>query len=357
MKHQNALKLIALLLTVLLAAACFGCTAKTEAPAQEPAKADDAAAPAEGEKTYRVAYVADSGLDEYQWLADTVKDLQAWADATPYISEIKFVEATDAASYEPTSRARCEDGFNVIMTSFSSHADATSKLCQEYPDIFFGILDAGFTAEDIAQYPNMMELGIERGYNSFIAGVVAASMSKTGTVGFIGGADINAVNWILAAWQQGLRYVNPDITDYVVYSNTWSDPTMGKEFANSLIEKGCDVLAASSGGTEVGICQACAEHNVYYCAYDVHYYDYLNGLELGSARSDIAKMVELFYDSAIDGTFPAGQIKYYGYEYGTVYFEFAQDTPVPDDVKKVVEEVSAKILSGEIVIGKEPLHK
>ena len=117
------------------------------------------------------------------------------------------------------------------------------------------------------------------------------------------------------------------------------------------------IRAASSGGNEVGICQACAEQNVYYCAYDVHYYDYLNGLELGSARSNIAKMVELFYDSAIDGSFPAGQIKYYGYEYGTVYFEFADDSPVPEEVKQLVEEVSAKILSGEIVIDKTPLHK
>ena len=355
MKRKRWMQMMALGAALTLVLALVGCAGNSNNSGKDPS--GNQTKDPDGEKTYRVAYVADSGLDEYQWLTDTVDGLQKWADETDYIQEIKFVEATDAASYEPTIRALCEDGFDVIMTSFSSHADATKKLCEEYPEIYFGILDAGFTEEEISQYSNFMELGIERGYNSFIAGVVAASMSESGKVGFIGGADINAVNWILAAWQQGLRYVNPDITDYVVYSNTFSDPALGKEFATSLIEKGCDVLASSSGGTEVGICQACAENDVYYCAYDVHYYDYLDGLELGSARSDIAKMVEMFYDSAIKGEFPGGEIKYYGYEYGTVYFEFAEDTPVPDDVQKLVEDVSAKILSGEIVIDKTPLHK
>lgn len=121
------------------------------------------------------------------------------------------------------------------------------------------------------------------------------------------------------------------------------------------------MLAASAGGCEPGVCQAAAENDVYYCAYDTHYYEYLDGLELGCAKSDIAKMIEIVIeiviDSAIDGTFAGGQVVYYGYEYGTVSFEFAEGTDIPDDVRAVVEEVSQKILDGEIVIDKTPLHK
>lgn len=230
--------LTACVLAVCLLGACAqGAPASSAAPASAPAstaaapESDTGAAPQGG--AYKVAYVSDMNLDAAQWLVQVVENLTAWGEAADYIEEIKFVEATDSASFEPTIRSMCDAGYDVIITSFNSHAAATVDLCQEYPDIKFGIIDAGFEAEEIAKYPNLTEIGIERGYNSFVAGVVAASMSETGTVGFLGGADNNAVNWILAAWQQGLRYVNPDITDYVVYTNSWSDPTLGKEHAES----------------------------------------------------------------------------------------------------------------------------
>lgn len=353
---------IACMFAIGLLAACAESPVSPAVP--ETDRPGTSVAPVEGEttgkpegSTYKVAYVSDMNLDAAQWLVQTVDDLTAWSEATDYIEEIKFVEATDSANFEPTIRSMCDANYDVIITSFNSHAAATVALSQEYPDIKFGIIDAGLEADEIAKYPNLTEIGIERGYNSFVAGVVAAYMSEANIVGFLGGADNNAVNWILAAWQQGLQYVNPDITDYVVYINSWSDPTLGKEHAESLIEKGCDVLAASAGGCEPGVCQSASENGVYYCAYDTHYYEYLDGLELGCAKSDIAKMIEIVIDSAIDGTFAGGQVVYYGYEYGTVSFEFAEGTDIPEELRALVDEVSEKILDGTIVIGKTPLHK
>ena len=344
-------ELSALLLVMVMIGCLVGC-----------GKGQDTAVPGSdsvsgGEKTYRVAYVADTGLDVYEWLAQTVKNLQSWADETSYIEEIKFVEAADAANYEPMIRALCEEKYDVIITNFASHADATKKLAQEYPDIKFAILDAGFTEEELSKYSNLMEFGLERAYNAFLAGIVAASMTETGKVGFIGGADNAALSWILAGWQQGLHYVNPDIEDYVVWENNWTDANVGKEYANSLINRGCDVLIASAGGTETGIAQACSDNQTFFIAMDTHYYDYVKGLELGCAGSNIGKMCESVYDNAINGEFPAGQVVYYGGDYGVVWFEFSEESPVPDGVRKLVEEVSEKVESGEIILEKEPIHK
>ena len=356
-KQVMWIKVLACLMALVFVTGCASKPAATnETEPTEQKQAGTQANNSAPGKVWKVAYVSAYAIDELQWLTDMVAGLNTYGEEHDNI-EMKIVEAVNANEYEPKIRALAEGGYDIIITRFNGHADATKAVAKDFPDIYFGIIDAKI--QDIADYPNLQEFGIDRGYNSFLAGATAAYMSKSNKVAFIGGADIEAVNQIIAAWQQGLQYVNPDIEDTVAYSDTFVDPTIGRELALSLLSKGCDVIGASTGGAEAGVCQAIAESptDAYYAAYDVHYYDILKGRELGSAVSYLDKMVIMFIEDVTAGKFEGGILKFFGPEMGTVAYEFAKDTPVPEDIQKKVMEISDKILNGEIEIGLEPLHK
>ncbi len=106
-------------------------------------------------------------------------------------------------------------------------------MAKDYPDIIFGSLDGSI--EDIADYSNIQEFGLNRTETAYLAGVCAAAMSESGTVGIVGGMDEPVINAIIAGWQQGLYSVNPNIKDYVSYAGNWTDPTVGKDLGLALV--------------------------------------------------------------------------------------------------------------------------
>ncbi|MDD3477694.1 MAG: BMP family ABC transporter substrate-binding protein, partial [Candidatus Izemoplasmatales bacterium] len=182
------------------------------------------------------------------------------------------------------------------------------------------ILDAG--VRNIEQYKNIQEFKLDRLETAYLAGCVAGLMTKTGKVGMVGGADMGVINEIIAGWQQGLRKTNPKVVDLVVYANSFSDPSKGKELGLSLASKGCDIIASAAGGTGVGAAQAAAEVGKPFVAWDVHYPDVLHGLELGSAVNYFEVMFRHYINSVRAGNYRPGTVRVYGIAERACDFEF-----------------------------------
>lgn len=302
----------------------------------------------------RIAFVSYMAVDQAEWLQNLDKGLKDY-QAQHAELEIKMVEATQASEYEPKVRALAEAGYDIIITSYDNMAAATVAVAKDYPDIKFGSMDGAIP--DLENSKNIQEFGLSRTETAYLAGVAAAMMTETGKVGMVGGSDVGPINEIIAGWQQGLRSVNPDIEDVVVYANTFTDPTKGKELGLALIGKGCDVIGGAAGGTGVGAAQAAAEKSTYYVGWDVHYDDVVGGLELGSAVNFFDKMVIQFIEDSVSGNYTPGKRTIYGLKEGACGFEFLADSQVSDEAKAAVEEASKSIEAGTIEISSEPIHK
>ena len=358
---KKSVKILALAMALVLVAAAFTACGGQKAPetSAPAAPAEDASAPAPGdgdaaEKSYKVALVSDMAVDEAEWLQNLVAGLGDYQTEHPNI-EVKVVEATQSSEYEPKTRALAQAGYNIIITTNSSMADATTAVAADFPDILFGSLDG--VISDIADYPNLQEFGLNRTETGYLAGVAAACATKANKVGIVAGADEPVINAIVAGWQQGMRSVNPDIEDMVAYANTWTDPTKGKELGLMLVNEGCDVIAAAAGGTGVGGAQAAAEKGVYFVAWDVHYQDVLGDLELGSAVNFFDKMVIQFIEDAISGNFQGGKRVDYGISEGVCTFEYLDNSPLAAEAKEKIKAAYDDIIAGKIDISTEPLHK
>lgn len=339
-------KLLSIILASLMLLSLAACGDSTQ---KDPAAGD-------GEKTTRVGIVTDMGIDEAEWLQNLVAGLKDYTAQNEGI-DIKVVEATDVAEYEPKVRALAEDKYDIIITMNSGMAGATTAVANDYPDIIFGSQNGNI--ENLSQYKNIEEFGLNRTETGFLAGVAAACMSEADTVGIVLGSDEPDLNAIGAGWQQGLVWAKPDITDYLVYSNSFTDPTIGKELGLSLIDRGCDVIAGAAGGTGVGVAQAAAENGCWYVAWDVHYPDVFTGeqLELGSAVNWFNIMYLAFIDDVLNGGYRPGEFVEYGMDKDVCAFEYPEGSQITSEAKAKVEEAMDLIVKGEIEISATPLHK
>ena len=112
-----------------------------------------------GEETVRVGIVTDMGIDEAEWLQNLVAGLKDYTAQNEGI-DIKVIEATDVAEYEPKVRALAEDSYDIIITMNSGMAGATTAVASDYPDIIFGSQNGNI--ENLSSYKNIEEFGLNR---------------------------------------------------------------------------------------------------------------------------------------------------------------------------------------------------
>lgn len=339
-------KILVFILIAAMIVSIVGCSKKTEAPAQSN----------DTQKKFKVGIVTDEPIDGAQWLRNTIDGCVAFADAHDNV-ELQVVEGSNSQYFEQQIRALAEDKYDLIFTFFTGMADATLAVAKDFPDIKFAIYD-GYI-EGIDKLTNVYDFGMDRLEAAYLAGVAAAMTSKVDKVGIIAGWDEPVINKAVAGWQQGLVSVKPEITDYVMYCNSWSDPQKAKELALELVERGCDVLACAASGSTIGAAQAAAETNTLIVTWDTHpdTSTLPQTLELGCVYSDNVPMFTDAIERALAGQFPAGQRIDFGIDTPASYYDILPDNPLSDDVKEAVEKAKNAIIADEIKISPDVLHK
>ena len=223
----------------------------------------------------------------------------------------------------------------------------------EYPNVDFIWIDNA-TSAPVA---NVLNITYAQNEGSFLAGYIAASLSKTGTVGAVGGEDSDTINDFIVGYKQGAAYYNDTVKTEVIYVNSpdpYNDPAQGKECAKALHDKGADVIYQVAGNTGDGVFEAAEEGGFYAIGVDSDQ-KYINDdviicsmkKEVGNSIYDaIAKY--LSGDKSLWGTTWVATLAdgYVGIGYG----EAGSTQQIPDDVKAAVEDLMQKITSGEIKV-------
>ena len=139
------------------------------------------------------------------------------------------------------------------------------KVANDYPNIKFAIVD-GVIFEEDGKTPmkNVASLVFREHEGSYLVGMIAASKSKTGVLGFLGGMDIPLIHRFETGYAEGARSVNPNIKiidNYVgVTDGAWNNPGKGKELSLAQIEKGADVIFTAAGNSGLGAFDAVEQY-------------------------------------------------------------------------------------------------
>jgi len=274
------------------------------------------------------------------------------------------VEPGNPTSIEPAMRAFAERNFDLIIGIGFAQGPIMQKVAFDYPEIKFAIVDGViFEADGKTPKKNVASLVFREHEGSFLVGMIAASKSKTGVLGFVGGMDIPLIHKFETGYEEGARYVNPDIRvidNYVgVTDSAWNNPGKGKELALNQIEKGADVIFTAAGNSGLGAFDAVEQYgknengeaNKFVIGVDSNQ----NGIKPGFVLTSMVKRVDnAVYDvikEVLDSKFKGG-FHVFGLDKDGVAYAMDENNKsiISADVIGKAEEARAKIVSGEIKV-------
>lgn len=274
------------------------------------------------------------------------------------------VEPGNPTSIEPAMRAFAEKNFDLIVGIGFAQGPIMQSVANDYPNIKFAIIDGViFEADGKTPKQNVASLVFREHEGSYLVGMLAASKSKTGKLGFLGGMDIPLIHRFEKGYEEGAKAVNPNveiIPNYVgVNDAAWNNPAKGKELALAQIGKGADVIFTAAGNSGLGAFDAveqygkndAGEANKFVIGVDANQ----NHVKPGFVLTSMVKRVDnAVYDAVkqvLDGNFQGG-FHVFGLDKDGVAYAMDQHNKslIPEDVITKVEAAKSQIIAGEIKV-------
>lgn len=172
-------------------------------------------------------------------------------------AETKVVEVGyDDTKWEPALQDLCDEGnHDIIICGTWQMQEVLSKIAPEYPDQKFIVFDTAMDYSNGA-FPNVYSIEYKQNDGSFLAGVLAASVSKTGSIGFVGGMDNTVIYDFLVGYIQGAQSVKKDIKVSSSFVGDFSNTARAKELALSQYQMGTDIIFSCASTAGDGTIQA-----------------------------------------------------------------------------------------------------
>jgi basic membrane lipoprotein Med (substrate-binding protein (PBP1-ABC) superfamily) len=178
---------------------------------------------------------------EQQWVSRIHKALKA-AEARGDVT-YQYSENVANTDYERVMREYAEKGTDLIIGEVFGVERAARKVAQDYPKVAFLMGSSGKPQE-----PNFSVFDNYIQEPSYLTGMVAGKLTRSNTIGMVGGYPIPEVNRLMHAFMDGAKSVNPNVKFLVTFIGSWYDPPKAKEAAFAMIDKGADVLYAERFG-------------------------------------------------------------------------------------------------------------
>ncbi len=352
MKRFSPMKIFVLLAALaLLLAAC-----PAAVPAAETGAADSGAS-AGGE--FKVGLVTDVGrVNDRSFNQSAWEGVVAAADMLGLADDdIKYIETQDAKDYADNIQQFIDADYNVIVSVGFALGDATTVAAKENPNVFFIGVDQ-FQGELI---PNIAGLIFNEDHSGYLAGVLAGSLSQTGTIAAVLGTDlVPPVVAFNEGYVAGAQSVNPDINVISTYhpgeiSQAFVDPEWGAATAKQALDQGADVIFGAGGITGNGALQEIATadgagETVFCIGVDTDQWNTVPAAQpclVSSAMKLITPGVVDLVSLASEGNFPGGN--YFGDADLAPFHDF--DDMIPQELKDLLEATKAGLIDGSIDTG------
>jgi basic membrane protein A len=301
-------------------------------------------------KELTIALVTDALFSDAGWGAFGYNAAQVLN--SKYGHEVDFKDDVPIPDIETTLRDYAAEGYDMIIAQGFEWGDPAVKVGKDYPDTKFVVFTGLANSTNVASiFPKQQE-------GAYLLGALAAMMSKTGVIGFIGGERYpNLIN-VYEGYKQGAKAIDNNIEVLDTYLNDWDSPEKGNEAAMSQINKGADLLLHVADTSGHGVIQAAKEKGVYAFGAVSDQNILAPNTVLSSFVLDVVKAFDQAAKMVQEGNF-TGQIFTPGLEAsknasgeGIVYIApfHSLENKVPNGIKAKFEQLEQDVLKGKIVV-------
>lgn len=223
-----------------------GILAACSAPKRDPSDGTTGA-----ENAFRVALLTPGPISDQSWNGGAYAGLLRIRDSLG--AAISHIQTKTPAEFEENFRQYGDKGYSLVFGHGFEFQDAAARVGPAFPKTIFVTTGGTRTSSNVAA----MSFAFEQ--PSYLAGIVAASVSTSGTIGCIGGTELPPVRSGFEAFAAGARSINPRIRIITAYLGNWDDAGAGKEQALAQMARGVDVIYQNADAAGLGVFQAAKE--------------------------------------------------------------------------------------------------
>lgn len=240
------------------------------------------------------------------------------------------------------------DGNKFLVAGSFGYQNGALQLARRRPDI--SVLHAsGFKVA-----PNFSPFAARYYQGTYLMGMAAAALSKTGKLGSVSAFAIPELITSLNAFALGAQAVNPDIEVSIVWVNSWFDPAQEQNAAKALMAQDCDVIFSNAQDTP-SVISACEDAGVYVFNLNSSMKKYAPKSYLGCVETDWSPYFKAQVDAHLNGTFE-GASAFLGVA-DDVVKTIDWNPDIPADTMARIQETEKKISSGSFSPFTGPITK
>jgi basic membrane lipoprotein Med (substrate-binding protein (PBP1-ABC) superfamily) len=298
---------------------------------------------------FKVALVTPGAQDDGGWSEAAKRGLDLVAKDLKATTFSRV--ATNSADAHAAFRNYAGDRHADIVIGHASewNDEKTQEIAKDYPKTIFLIAGSENSKDNICAVRFTLEDG------TYVLGQLAASMTKSGTLGCVGPEKRPVIASTFFAFAEGAKSIKPDIKIRVLWTENSADIVRAKEQTLQLINEGADFIFHNANNGAKGVFEAVQEQKakgVYVFgsnddqALTLPQYD---DVILASAALDVPNTYLTLCRKIKDKTFkPETQWVGIADNAVTVAFNKKLEGKIPPDVRKKIDETVAKLKSGEL---------
>jgi len=260
-------------------------------------------------------------------------------EAQPFVEPSTYIESVpEGAESARVITGLVRKGHNLVFTTSFGYMDATLDVARRNKDVVFMHCSGFKAAENVGNYFGRM-------YEPrYLSGLVAGKMTKANVIGYVAAFPIPEVIRGINAFTLGVRSVNPNAQVRVVWTQTWFDPGIERDAADSLLDVGADVLAMHQDAPAT--LQAAEARGAYVIGYNSDMRDFAPNAFLTAPIWNWGPLYTRVARQVSDGTWKSESI-WWGMKEDLVRLA-PISAKVPAEVKALVEEQAAAIKAGTL---------
>ncbi|MBC7226558.1 MAG: BMP family ABC transporter substrate-binding protein [Thermoflexales bacterium] len=315
------------------------------------------------EKKFRVGMVTDvGGIDDKSFNATSWQGMELAKQELGV--EVAYLESQQQADYASNITQFIDQGYDMIITVGFLLGDDTKKFAEQNPNVKFAIVDFAYDPP----IPNVLGLTFATDEAAFLAGYLAAGMTKTGKVGTFGGIKIPPVTIFMVGFEYGVKYYNQKhgtnvqvlgwdtAKDEGLFVGNFESTDDGRRAGEDLIAEGADIIMPVAGPVGLGTAAAVKDHpgtmligvDTDWCVSAAEYCPVVLTSVMKNMHIAVRDAIKMAVEGKFQGGVYVGTLSNGGVGIAP-FHEFDDD--VPASLKAELEEVAKGIKDGTIDTG------
>jgi basic membrane protein A len=172
-------------------------------------------------------------------------------------AETALVQTASPADFEDSMRDFAARGFNLVFAHGFEYMDAALTVAKDFPNTDFVVSSGDSSSRNVASVTYNFDQA------TFVEGIIAAGVSKSGVAGAIGGVELPTIRATFEGFKRGFLAVRPGGRILISYTGNFNDVGAAKEATLAQIGQGADVFIHNADAAGLGVFQAAAQAHAF----------------------------------------------------------------------------------------------